>query len=168
MRVWFVVFTLLLALTSPSGAWPTRLVGRTLCPLAIAPVGLALTRTGDASPGQTFTVKLAATAQADCADVTLELTVPPGTTVRSGSPRWSGAMLAGELRELAVDVSVPDTSPRRFDGAVEVRAGTALLARTAQLDVGSAPRAAAAQELPIVETPEGVRILVLPAREVSP
>lgn len=167
MRVRFVLL-LLLALASPSFAWPTRLAARTRCPLALAPVALALTRSGDASPGRTFTVKLAATAQAGCADVTLELTLPLGATLRSGATRWTGSMSSGELRELAVDVSVPDTSPRRFEGAVEVRAGTGVLPRTAQLDVGSAPRAAAAQELPITETPEGVRILVLPAREVSP
>jgi hypothetical protein len=168
LRERFLVFLILAVLACPAVGWPTKLVRRTFCTLALAPVDLRLERSGGAAPGQTFRLTLTATAAVACPDTTLELTIPAGATLVSGATQWTGPLGEAETRTLVVDVSVPDNARRRFEGAVEVRSGTSVLPRTAIHDVGAAPSAPSIQSMPEEMTPDGVRIMVLPAREVSP
>lgn len=160
-----------LALPSARGFWPGDPAPprRTQCSLAVAPVELELARLDAATPGATFRVRLVARAQAACDDAALTLELPPGAALVSGVPGWRGALARGEQRVLVVRARVPDLTPRRFFGIAEVRKGAAKLLRQTHLEVGRPPGGLSAPRFDnVITAPDGTRMMVLPAREVSP
>jgi hypothetical protein len=158
-----------LASSSPASSPRHARVPKSRCSLAVAPIALSLARLDPATPGVSFRLTLTATAQVACADATLEIQLPPGTSPLEGTARWQGSMAQGEQRVLEITTRVPDGSLRRFLGVAEVRSGASLLARQTLISVGTAPRTLAApRQAPVVVAPDGTHMLVLPAREVSP
>ena len=151
------------------GWWPhVPTVRRSQCTLAVAPVSLSLTKAAGMRPGQ-LAVQLVATALADCPDATLTIELPAELTVLGGANSWRGALAKGEQHTLSVRVGVPDTALHQLLGVVEARRGTALLVRQTVLEIGQAPRGLSKPQVDnVVTAPDGTRMLVLPAREVSP
>lgn len=142
--------------------------GRSQCILAVAPVDVALTKLpADGSPS--VRIRLDATAQADCDAVTLSIDVPAEVPVVSGSTSWSGSLARGTRQSLTVELSVADTAQHKFLGVAEVRRGSARLLRQSFLQIGNPPPVRSAPRVdPVITAPDGTRMMVLPAREVSP